>query len=94
MTRDVLVLVAHPNDDVIGLGGTIARHVAMRDKVRIVVAAEGATSRDVVRDVPAREAELEELQAATHKAVEILGGRRFAYWISPITGATALIAWV
>ena len=75
MSKSVLVLVAHPDDEVLGIGGTIARHVALGDKVDIVIAAEGVTSRDDVRDVQLRRKELKELRSATHKAAEGLGAR-------------------
>ncbi len=69
----VLVLAAHPDDEVLGVGGTIARHAAAGDEVHVVVAAEGATSRDPVRDPDSRFGELEALRAAAHAAAEELG---------------------
>lgn len=50
MTSDtphkVLVLAAHPDDEVLGCGGTIARHTHRGDEVRIQLVADGETSRD------------------------------------------------
>jgi LmbE family N-acetylglucosaminyl deacetylase len=42
---DILVVAAHPDDEVLGCGGTIAWHVARGDRVHVVIMAEGITSR-------------------------------------------------
>ncbi|HKA91340.1 MAG TPA: PIG-L deacetylase family protein [Haliangiales bacterium] len=44
MTR-VLVVAAHPDDELLGLGATVARHVEAGDEVTAVIVSEGATSR-------------------------------------------------
>jgi LmbE family N-acetylglucosaminyl deacetylase len=46
----VLVIAAHPDDEVLGCGGTIARHADVGDAVQVLIVAEGATSRQVLRD--------------------------------------------
>jgi LmbE family N-acetylglucosaminyl deacetylase len=43
MTR-VLVIAAHPDDEVLGMGGTIAVHTDRGDVVRIVVVTDGSSS--------------------------------------------------
>ena len=43
MTR-VLVLAAHPDDEVLGMGGTIAVHVDRGDEVRVVVVTDGSST--------------------------------------------------
>ena len=42
---NILVVAAHPDDEVIGCGGTMAKHAADGDQVYILIVAEGATSR-------------------------------------------------
>lgn len=42
---NVLVVVAHPDDEVLMCGGTIAKHVAAGDKVFVLMIADGVTSR-------------------------------------------------
>jgi LmbE family N-acetylglucosaminyl deacetylase len=70
----VLVLAAHPDDEVLGVGGAIARHSAQGDIVHVAIAAEGVTSRDAVRDTRARHAQLEGLKDASRSALRVLGG--------------------
>jgi len=43
--QTVLVVAAHPDDEVLGCGATIARHATEGDNVHILILAEGATSR-------------------------------------------------
>jgi LmbE family N-acetylglucosaminyl deacetylase len=42
---NVLVIACHPDDEILGLGGTLARHAKAGDKVYPVVFVEGATVR-------------------------------------------------
>lgn len=44
--RRVLVFAPHPDDEVLGLGGTLALHAARGDAVRIVIATDGAAGLD------------------------------------------------
>ncbi len=37
----VLVIAAHPDDEVLGCGGTIARHATMGDDVHLLLVADG-----------------------------------------------------
>lgn len=43
MTR-VLVLAAHPDDEVLGMGGTLAVHADRGDEVRVVVVTDGSST--------------------------------------------------
>lgn len=45
MNKTVLVVVAHADDEALGCGGTIARHVAAGDHVHVIFVADGVTSR-------------------------------------------------
>ena len=40
----VLVFAAHPDDEILGMGGTIARHVDAGDEARIVVVTDGSST--------------------------------------------------
>lgn len=69
----VLVIAAHPDDEVLGCGGSIARHADAGDHVQVLIVAEGATSRQQQRDRGQVDTELSELAYAAQKAGEILG---------------------
>jgi LmbE family N-acetylglucosaminyl deacetylase len=45
VSERVLVIAAHPDDEVLGCGGTMARHVADGDDVNVLFVADGETSR-------------------------------------------------
>jgi LmbE family N-acetylglucosaminyl deacetylase len=42
MSNKVLVIAPHPDDEVLGCGGTIARHTAHGDEVQVAVVSRGA----------------------------------------------------
>jgi LmbE family N-acetylglucosaminyl deacetylase len=46
LSKTVLVVVAHPDDEVLGCGGTILNHVESGDSVHLIVMADGETSRN------------------------------------------------
>ena len=69
----ILVIAAHPDDEVLGCGGTIARHTDEGDQVHILIMAEGATSRQLQRDRGQASEELSALKEAARKAGTILG---------------------
>jgi LmbE family N-acetylglucosaminyl deacetylase len=75
MSKTILVLAAHPDDEVLGVGGTIARHALGGDSVHIAIAAEGATSRGAATNADKGQEEVRALQAASRTAAEILGAR-------------------
>lgn len=45
MSRNVFVVAAHPDDELLGVAGTILRHRAEGDEVHVLVMSEGASSR-------------------------------------------------
>ena len=67
----VLCIAAHPDDEVLGVGGTLARHAADGDDVHICILSDGVTSR--YDDVQAAEEEIEQRRHRAERAAEILG---------------------
>ena len=68
----VLVFAAHPDDELLGLGGTIRRIVNEGVEAHAVILAEGLTSRAAKRS-DADFSELKELQDDARKAAKIVG---------------------
>ena len=67
MTR-VLVLAAHPDDEVLGMGGTIARHAAAGEAVRIACITDGSSAQ-----YPGDTVKREQKNAEALRAAEELG---------------------
>ena len=64
----ILIVSAHPDDEVLGVGGTIAKYTSTGADVYICILAEGATARYEDKMVA-------ELQECTLRAAKILGAR-------------------
>lgn len=71
--KQVLVFAAHPDDEVLGCGGTIAKYAQRGDEVHVVILAEGVTSRDAERNRENWSTELSLLAGAAGEAQRILG---------------------
>ncbi len=76
MNKKVLVVAAHPDDEVLGVGGTILSHAKAGDTIHIMIMAEGITSRSEKRDVEGASRELAELHAKCKKVSEALGAEK------------------
>jgi len=70
----VLVIAAHPDDEVLGCGGTMARLAASGHGVHVAILGEGITSRHDQR-ADADPALLARLRESSHRAGAILGAR-------------------
>ena len=42
---NILIIAAHPDDEVLGMGGTIAKHTSQHDRVSIIYMATGVSAR-------------------------------------------------
>lgn len=69
----VLVVAAHPDDEVLGCGAAMAKHAAEGRDVHVLILAEGLTSRGAERNRKAAAAGLSELERAARRANGILG---------------------
>ncbi len=69
---NVLVLAAHPDDEVLGCGGTIARLASEGHRVTVAILGQGAASRYVPASSDAM-ADAEKLKSQSCEAASILG---------------------
>lgn len=65
----ILVVAAHPDDEVLGCGGTLVRHAEAGDEVHVVFLADGESS----RIMPAEAAAIDARMATARAAGALLG---------------------
>ncbi len=70
--KKIVVFAAHPDDELLGVGGTVRRLANEGKEVRAVILAEGITSRKDER-LDTAQSELLELQDDARKAAKIVG---------------------
>lgn len=70
--RNILVVAAHPDDEILGVGGTVAKHVAMQDNVYALILGEGQTSRGTKREEISRDV-VEALHQNTFESARQVG---------------------
>lgn len=73
MKKTILVVAAHPDDEVLGCGGTIAKLASEGCRVYTLILGEGVTSRDNKRSVTKRKSSIIGLKKEALAANRILG---------------------
>lgn len=74
VARSVLVVAAHPDDEILGCGGTIARLAREGSDVRIAILAEGMTSRYAKRE-DADTSQMRHLHSRAEDAARAVGAK-------------------
>ena len=79
---NVLIIAAHPDDEILGMGGTIAKHTSQHDNVTIIYMATGITARRKsaeykIKSIPKKiqekwQQEIEKLQQDARKSAKLL----------------------
>ena len=77
MTQSILILAAHPDDEVLGCGGTIAKLVDQGATVHVAFLSDGVFSR--VADKVVQQEDLRIRRAAAQKACGILGVKSISF---------------
>ena len=72
MKKQILVVAAHPDDEILGCGGTISRLIAEGNEISVLILGEGVTARDKHRSIENRKQDLNVLKKQSQKANSIL----------------------
>jgi LmbE family N-acetylglucosaminyl deacetylase len=76
--KSILAIFAHPDDETLGCGGTLARYAREGCEVRILICGEGATARYDSPEAASGE-ELASLDRDLQKAGEVLGAKEVVH---------------
>ena len=81
---NVLIIAAHPDDEILGMGGTIAKHTSQHDNVSVIYMATGVTARRElleseykIKNIPKKiqedwQQEIEKLRRDAKKSAKLL----------------------
>lgn len=75
----ILVIAAHPDDEVLGCGGTMKRLVAEGHGVYVLILGEGITSRYKKREIKKKSNEIQKLLMQAEKANRLLGAKEIFF---------------
>lgn len=73
INKRILIIAAHPDDEILGCGGTVARLIKEGYEAFTLILGEGVTSRDERRDKDKRNVEIEELKKCACNANKMIG---------------------
>ncbi len=71
MSKKILVVAAHPDDEVLGCGGVMAKHALEGNEVAVLFVADGVSARNSKQ----LDVDLKERKKSAHNALEILGAK-------------------
>jgi len=83
MKNRILIISAHPDDEILGCGGTVARLIKEGHEAYTLILGEGITSRDHERNKRLREKELKELKKQALLANSVLGVKEVFFYDLP-----------
>lgn len=73
--KKILVIAAHPDDEVLGCGGTLAKYSKKGSKVKIIFLSDGETS----RDIKIKNKKILNRQNSAIKALKTLGVKNYVF---------------
>ncbi len=79
----ILAVAAHPDDEILGCGGTLARYAAQGHQVDVLIVGEGISSRYGITPPPDMAEEIKALHSAGRRAHQLLGIRESRFLSLP-----------
>lgn len=89
----VLVVAAHPDDEILGVGATISKHIKLGDIAYALILGEGQTSRFEKRELAKAEL-VNELHKDTLNAAKVIGFKDVFLKVLQIIDLILLICWM
>ena len=92
---NVLIIAAHPDDEILGMGGTIVKHTSQKDNVTIIYMATGITARRTplkpeyeIKDIPKKvldewQKDIEKLRNDSKKSAKLLKVKNVRFYDFP-----------
>ena len=80
--KKILIVAAHPDDETLGAGATIAKHIVNGDDVHVIILGEGITSRYNKREL-ANKDEVHSLKNDCVRALGVLGVKNVYFFDLP-----------
>lgn len=79
MKKKILVVGAHPDDEILGCGGTLINHIRNRDTVYSLILGEGITSRSTSRNLSKDKKKLSEIKLHAISANKLIGVKKLYF---------------
>lgn len=76
MSKKILIVASHPDDEVLGCFGTVARLIKDGYEAYTLILGEGKTSRDEQREVENKKNEIETLNSEIQRANDTIGVKK------------------
>lgn len=77
--KKVLVVAAHPDDEVLGMGGTLLKHHLNGDQISVIFLSDGVTGRDFKYEPNRRSAEIEARKKMALSAGNFFGSQAIKF---------------
>ena len=79
MKKNILVVGAHPDDELLGCGGTLLKHIKDKDQIYSIILGEGVTSRSSLRNISKDKNKLLNIKKNANEANSLIGVKKLFF---------------